>query len=166
VAQAQIPHGADKFGGGLGRAVVDGVAAADIGNQGMDDAGSITQVQAMSLAGAAAGAVIGATSQRMRKYAVLGMEHGHVLVDHRLEGGGAETPHHRTKLIPIEIIAGNETLQAVGGDDLGGDFVGDVQGVIANKLEVRSIAAEIGDRAQVANQNRVRLADGKLAQQT
>ena len=73
----------------------------------------------------------------MGEDAVLHVEHGHVLMDDALEAGGIEAGEEGGKLRPVEIVAGDHAEEAGVGEKIGGEFVGDVQGVIADERNFR-----------------------------
>jgi hypothetical protein len=75
----------EVVGGGLGLGVEDGVAAADVGDEGVGLADAVAEVELVVVAGAAAGAVVFSVGECVGEDAVLHVEHGHVLVDDRFE---------------------------------------------------------------------------------
>ena len=85
VADAGVEPAIQMRGGLLRLRAEDGVAAADVGHHGMGAAARIAQLHAMLLARAAAIAVAGAGGKEAAEHAVLGVKHGEVLVDDRLD---------------------------------------------------------------------------------
>ncbi len=135
VAQAHGPHLGDELRGGLGEGVVERVAAADVGNKRMGEAHAaarFAEVDAVGVAGAAAVAEVFAVGEHVGEDAVLHVEHGHVLMDDGLEAGGVAAEEHRAELLPTQVVAGDHADEAGVGEDLGGEFVGDVEGVVAD----------------------------------
>jgi hypothetical protein len=76
VGQAELLHPRDELGGRLGGGVVDGVAAADVGDERVARPGAVAQIDVVRVARPAAGAVVGAGAQRVAEDAVLLMESG------------------------------------------------------------------------------------------
>jgi hypothetical protein len=58
VFQAEVAHLGEVGGGGLGLGVEDGVAAADIGDEGVGLADAVAEIDLVAVAGAAAVAVV------------------------------------------------------------------------------------------------------------
>ena len=83
--KAEFLHAREILGGALGLGVEDGVAAADVGDEGVRLADAVAEVELMAIAGAAAGAVVFSVRERVGEDAVLHVEHGHVLVDDGFE---------------------------------------------------------------------------------
>lgn len=70
VADADLFHPRDVLGGGLGDAVVNHFAAADVGDQRVGGAGAVAQVDPVAVARPAAVAVVLAAAQRVAEDAV------------------------------------------------------------------------------------------------
>ena len=113
VDDPHLLHPRHVLGGRLGGAVVDGVAAADVGDQRMRGAGAVVQVDLVRVARAAAVFVARAGAEGVAKNAVLHVEHRHVLVNDRLKPVGGEFSKHRRKLLPVQVITRRHPHNAV-----------------------------------------------------
>src|SRR5579863_7084851 len=86
----------------------NGIAAADVGHDGMGAAARVAQFDAMLFAGASAIAITGAGGEEAAEDAVLGMEDGEVLVGDRLDFSGTSADRQVSDLRGIEIVSGRD----------------------------------------------------------
>ncbi len=165
IADAGGEHVGDELGGGLGLGVEEGVAAADVGEEGVAFAGAVEEIHGMFFTGAAAGAEIGAVRESVGEDAVFHMEHWHVLMDDAFKAGGIEAGEEGGKLGPIQVVAGNHAEEAMVGEEMGGEFVGDVEGVVADEGISGAASWKKRERGVGADQDRVGAAVGDLLEE-
>lgn len=166
VAEAEFQHAGDVFGGGLSHRVVEGIAAADVGEEGVKFATTVAEFDLMMFAGAAAIAVVLAVREGGGEDAVFHVEHGHVLVDDLLEPCGGEPLEQGLELFPVEVVAGDLTGEALSVEEGGGEFVGDVEGIVADELDFGVVLFEVGEAGEVADEDDVGGVTGDLAHPT
>lgn len=87
--------------------------------------------------------------------AVIHVEHRHILVNDNFEAGGIEAVEHGGELRPVEVVGGGQACQAGAGEEVSGEFVGDVEGVIADQGEVRGFFLIEAEGGEVADQQGV-----------
>ena len=88
VAQARGEKLGEVRGAGLGAGVKNGVAATNIGPNGMGFSDAVADGDSVMVAGTAAGEVVFALGQKSREDAVFHMKHGDVLVKGEFEPSG------------------------------------------------------------------------------
>jgi hypothetical protein len=100
-----------EVGSGLGLVIEEGVAAADVGFEGVVDAHAVAEGDAVFLTGAAAVGEVGAGGEEGGEGAVLHVKHGHVLVKGNLEprwvGGGEEGED----LLEVEVVGEGQLFE-------------------------------------------------------
>ena len=153
MADAELLQVGEILGGGLGFGVEEGVAAADVGDKrvrfpvaSVCCAAGVDEVDFVFFAGAAAVVEIFSVGEGVGEDAVLHVEHGHVLMEDGFEFGGIEAAEQGRKLRPVEIVAGDDADEAAPpgvSEDSGGEFVGDVEGVVADEGEVRGVVVVV-----------------------
>ena len=157
------------FGGGLGFGVEKRVAATDVGDEGMrfafaptGGAAGIEEIDLVLFAGAAAVVEVFAVGEGVGEDAVLHVKHGHVLVEDGFEFRGIEAAEEGGELGPVEVVAGDDAREAGVGENFRGEFVGDVEGVVADEGKVRGVVLVVVDGAEAADEEGVGIAVGDL----
>ena len=145
----------EEAGAGLGAAVEEGVAAADIRLEPVELADAVAEVDGMFFARAAAVFVGRAGAEEGAEHAVLHMEHGHVLVQGELQPCGWGFFQQVENLGDIEIVGDGEAVE-VGcfAENFCGQWVGDVQGEIADADELATIFVVV-ERGEVSQKQAV-----------
>ena len=166
IAYAEFEHFGQVFGPGLGDGVVDGIATADIGDEGMGFADAVAEIDLVVFAGASAVTESCASAEGVGKDAVLHVEHGYVLMKDAFEESGIDAGEHGGELGPVEIVAGDHADEALPGEDGGGEFVGDVEGIVANLRDVGADFVVEADGGEATDEKGVGIAVADLLEET
>ena len=127
-----------EVGTGLGLVIEEGVAAADVGLQGVVYADAVAQGDAVLFAGAAAVGEVGAGGKKGGKGAVLHVKHGHVLMKGDLEPGGVGSAKEIEDLLQVEVVGKGQPLQrGLTLQQGGGQVIGDVEREVARETKTR-----------------------------
>jgi hypothetical protein len=83
------------------------------------------------------------------------MKHRDVLVEGEFEPRGRGGVEEFEQLRNIEIIAGSDALEAFGDKEIGGEWVGDIEGEVPDDSDIQG--AEVVQTAKVSNQDTIGL---------
>lgn len=134
VVDAGVLPGVEVGGGVLGLGTEDGVAAADVGNDGMAAALLVFEGDLVLFAGAATIEVAGALGEEAAEDAVFGVEDREVLVGDDFDAGGVGLSGQRFDLLRVEVVGGGEAVEAHVEQHLRGDGVGGVEAEVAREI--------------------------------
>ncbi len=117
-----------EVGSGLGLVIEEGVAAADVGFEGVVNAHAVAQGDAVFFTGATAVGEVGAGGEEGGEGTVLHVKHGHVLVQGDLEPGGVGGGEEGEDLLEIEVVGEGQLFErGFAFEEGGGDVIGDVK---------------------------------------
>ena len=153
VAQACGKELGQVSGAGLGAGVEHGVAAADIGSNGMRFADAVTYGNSVMVAGTATGEMVFALGEKSGEDAVFHMKHRDVLVKGQFEPSGWSRVEKFKELGDIEIVARGETFQPFGDEKIGGEGIRHVEGEVADHGKFGG--SEVIESAKVADENSI-----------
>jgi len=155
VADAEGLEGGEVGGEVLRGSVEEGVAAGVVGEEWVGFVHAVAECDLVFFAGAVAGAEIFSGGEGVGEDAVFGVEHGHVVVDDDFELGGVGVLEHGGELGEGEVVGGGEAGEAGVEEEGGGEFVGDVEGVVGDEREVGGFFFEEGKGGEVADEDGV-----------
>ena len=139
---------------GLGAGIEDGIAATDIGPDGVGFADAVADGDAVAVAGAATGEVVFSLGKKGGEDAVLHMKHRNVLMEGELKPFRRGGPEEFEDLTDIEVVARGEGPEAFGDEQIGGKRIGNIEREVANHGELER--TEIVEAAEIANEDSVR----------
>lgn len=114
-------------GSALRGGMKEGIAASDIGTERVLHANSVTQVDAVLLAGATAIRMVGAFRQKCSEHAMLHMKHGHVMVKGEFEPLGGRFAEEGQNLRNVQVVGDGQTGEAMPHEDGCSDRVGNIE---------------------------------------
>ena len=106
--------------------VKESIAASDIRTERVLHANTVTQVDAVLLAGAAAIRMVGAVGQKCGEDTMLHMKHGHVMVKGELEPLGRRFAEEGENLRDVQVVGDGQTGETMSHEDGCCDRVSDI----------------------------------------
>src|SRR5262249_25848708 len=120
-----------------------GVTAADVRHHRMRAPAPISQFDAVLLAGMSAVEVASPFREEAAEHAMLGVEHGQMLVGDHFDAVRAYRGRKRRHLGGVEIVARSQPVQSEVEEYGGGDGIGSVQAEVADQWSVRRLAERV-----------------------
>jgi hypothetical protein len=140
---------------GLRAGVEDGVAATNIGPDGMGLANAVADGDPVAVTGAATGEVVFALGEKGGEDTVLHVKHGNVLVEGQLKPFRRGGVKELEDLADVQVVAGSDGAKALGNKEVRGERVGHIEGEVAHHRELEG--AEMIKATKVADEDSIRL---------
>jgi hypothetical protein len=149
---------------GLGAGVKDGVAATDIGPDGMGLANAVADGDPVAVTGAAAGEVVFTLGEKSGEDTVLHVKHRDVLMESELEPSRRGGAKELMNLGDIEVVAWGEGAESFGNKKVGGERVRHVEGEVAQHRELEG--SKMIKATKVSDEDSIRLGVFDEAEET
>ena len=140
---------------GLGAGVKDGVAATDIGPDGMGLANAVADGDPVAVTWAAAGEVVFTLGEKSGEDTVLHVKHRDVLMESELEPSRRGGAKELMNLGDIEVVAWGEGAESFGNKKVGGERVRHVEGEVAHHRELEG--SKMIKATKVSDEDSIRL---------